>query len=196
MSTPAGASGRCSICMTELGPPGETTTCAACHTAYHRDCWDENRGCAVYGCSEVPPTEGLRAVEVASSYWGQEEKACPQCGATIRAAAIRCRSCGATFEAAQPEDQHAFSRRQDLSRRKPGLRRMAVALFVLGLIPCTAPFAGFTALFWTSANREDLKALPPIHAALARLAALIGIGQTFFAVIAVGLYAMLKRGGP
>src|SRR5262245_32335975 len=104
MSTTADPGGRCTICMTALGAPGDATTCASCGTAYHRDCWEENRGCAVYGCSEVPPTEGLRAVEIASSYWGQEEKACPQCGATIRAAAIRCRSCGATFEAAQPED--------------------------------------------------------------------------------------------
>jgi hypothetical protein len=194
MSTDPGIGGRCSICMTAVGPSDESTTCSACHTLYHRDCWTENHGCAVYGCSEVPPTEGLRAVEMASSYWGQEDKSCPQCGTTIRAAAIRCRSCGATFEAARPEDRQSFGRRQDLARRAPGIRQTAILLFVLALIPCTAPFAGFIALFWTSAKQDELKVLPPIQLALARLASIIGIGQTIFALVAVSLYAILHRG--
>lgn len=31
--------------------------CPACNTPHHRDCWDENGGCTVFGCSAAPVEE-------------------------------------------------------------------------------------------------------------------------------------------
>jgi hypothetical protein len=40
---------RCGICGTGLG--GSRTECRQCETPYHRDCWEYNQGCAIFGCS-------------------------------------------------------------------------------------------------------------------------------------------------
>jgi hypothetical protein len=179
--------------MSALAPGERPTVCPGCATAYHADCWAENHGCATYGCPHVPPTEGLQPLEIAPSYWGQEEKACPSCGATIRAAAVRCRACGATFEGARPEDGETFRRRQDQARLAPGLRRLTIVLFVLSIVPCTAPLGGATAGVWYSLRREDFKALPAVYLALARMAIAVGLGQTVMAALAVALYAVMHR---
>ncbi len=48
---------RCSICGTICGThvdeEEDTITCAECGTTYHAACWQENRGCATYGCGQV-----------------------------------------------------------------------------------------------------------------------------------------------
>jgi hypothetical protein len=177
--------------MTDAGGP-DVQACPACATLYHADCWSENRGCAIYGCAEVPATEGLRALEVAPSYWGQEEKVCPSCGARIRAAAMRCRSCGSTFQAGAPQEREAFRRSQDVARKTPGLKRTIVALFVLSVLPCTAAVGGSAAAVWYVLHRNDLSAMPSLYPALARLGIGIGIGQTVLALVAAGLYTFLQ----
>jgi hypothetical protein len=182
---------RCPVCMTDADGP-EVQACPSCATLYHADCWSENRGCAVYGCAEVPATEGLGSLEVAPSYWGQEEKACPSCGASIRAAAMRCRSCGSTFQGGAPQERAAFRRSQDLARRTPGLKRTIVALFVLSVLPCTAAVGGPAGAVWYALHRNDLSVLPSLYPALARLGIGIGIGQTVIALAAAGLYKFLQ----
>jgi RING finger family protein len=179
--------------MTGLVADDDPVSCPSCATRYHADCWTENHGCATYGCPEVPPTEGLRSLEVAPSYWGQEQKACPSCGTSILAAAVRCRTCGATFQTARPEASTEFQRRQDLGRRRPGLKRTVVVLFVLAVLPCTAVVGGVAGAVWYSLHKDDLRALPALYPALARLGFLIGLGQTVLALAAAGLYVAMGK---
>jgi hypothetical protein len=40
----------CAYCQTPLKNISEEISCPSCNTFYHKDCWNENRGCAVYGC--------------------------------------------------------------------------------------------------------------------------------------------------
>lgn len=42
----------CSFCQTPIKNESEAFICPSCHTPYHKDCWLENKGCAVYGCNE------------------------------------------------------------------------------------------------------------------------------------------------
>jgi hypothetical protein len=42
----------CSFCQTPIKNEIESFVCPSCHSPYHRDCWLENKGCAVYGCGE------------------------------------------------------------------------------------------------------------------------------------------------
>ena len=43
--------GFCPYCQTAIAAGTGYLTCPACKTPYHPDCWQENRGCAVYGCN-------------------------------------------------------------------------------------------------------------------------------------------------
>lgn len=43
--------GACPICQTKVLAGEEYLTCPACKTPYHKDCWEYNRGCGVYGCT-------------------------------------------------------------------------------------------------------------------------------------------------
>ncbi len=40
----------------ELEAPA-VTYCTVCGAAHHAECWDENGGCTVFGCSGAPPEE-------------------------------------------------------------------------------------------------------------------------------------------
>src|SRR6266487_1589138 len=120
---------KCGICLSPINEPEAKTACPACHAEYHAECWQENGGCAVYGCSQVPVVEKRQAIEIPMSYWGQENKQCPSCKREILAAAVRCRHCGATFESARPQDAEAFRQRNELSGRLPTVRRNVIVLF-------------------------------------------------------------------
>ncbi|MBK8552708.1 MAG: hypothetical protein IPL53_17225 [Ignavibacteria bacterium] len=42
----------CTFCQTPIKNEAETFFCPSCTSPYHKDCWLENKGCAVYGCGE------------------------------------------------------------------------------------------------------------------------------------------------
>ncbi len=48
----------CPYCLTELEPGGEDViSCPDCGTPTHKECWDENGGCTVFGCAQAPSDE-------------------------------------------------------------------------------------------------------------------------------------------
>jgi len=184
---------RCAICQSPLGDAEPVATCPACGTPYHEVCWQENGGCAIYGCEKVPPTEKWEDVEIPFSFWGSDTKSCPVCGQQIQAAAVRCRYCGATFASAMPEDSLDFQRRRATEERLPRVRAGVVWLFILSLITCSAPVAGIIALFWRGSRKDELKALPSLYTALLNLALWLGLGQTVFLITTV-IVATLTKG--
>lgn len=42
----------CTFCQTPIKNEDEEYLCSSCNSPYHKDCWAENKGCAVYGCGE------------------------------------------------------------------------------------------------------------------------------------------------
>jgi hypothetical protein len=42
----------CSYCQTPVKNSDELFFCPSCNSPYHKDCWFENKGCAVYGCNQ------------------------------------------------------------------------------------------------------------------------------------------------
>lgn len=122
----------CAICQTAIAPGEAVGRCPSCDAPFHGECWDENGGCASYGCPHVPAVPKAEAPDAGSSYWGQEDKECPRCRQRIRLAALRCRHCGQTFESRAPGSSTA----------RPGAKpsgAAAVWLLALGLVPFTAP---------------------------------------------------------
>lgn len=41
----------CPYCHSVIKPSSDIATCSNCGITYHKECWDENGGCAVYGCT-------------------------------------------------------------------------------------------------------------------------------------------------
>jgi uncharacterized protein YqgC (DUF456 family) len=42
----------CPYCMSQFILNDVVTVCASCHSILHADCWEENRGCATFGCEQ------------------------------------------------------------------------------------------------------------------------------------------------
>lgn len=191
VAAPAERGALCAICQCPFEPGEPRAACPECRAEYHVECWNENGGCAVYGCTAVPQIEQRRSIEIPVSYWGQENKPCPACGQQILAAAMRCRHCGATFTSAHPEDSAAFSQRTALESRLPRIRQTVITLFVCSVLPCLAPIGGVAGLIWYATHREDVAALPSLYTALSRIGIVVGLGQTVLLVLMALLYSAL-----
>lgn len=174
----------CSICLSPIGPDDAGTACPACSAPYHAECWSDNGGCAVYGCRMVPTTEGLKPLEIPPAFWGREDKNCPKCNALIAAVAVRCRHCGASVEA-RPEEKMAYDRRQERRKRAPTLRRGAVALVTLSIIPVVGAPAALGGWFFYRRNRAEIRKLPGSYDGLYRIA--IGVATAQSVIIALAL---------
>lgn len=62
--------GDCPYCRTSMQNSDRIRECPACRTPHHGDCWIENKGCTVFGCSMAPPDEEKVAVQVPSAAVG------------------------------------------------------------------------------------------------------------------------------
>lgn len=47
----------CPYCRTNIGAEDSATVCEGCGTAHHADCYAENGGCTIFGCSRGPGDE-------------------------------------------------------------------------------------------------------------------------------------------
>jgi hypothetical protein len=131
-------------------------------------------------------------VEVPVAYWGQEYKPCPVCSAQILAAALRCRKCGTIFKTARPLESDEFSKAVSQEASAPRLRRSIVWLFILCVVPFTAPVAGVVALLWRHSRQEDIRRLSSIYSALALIAVVVGLFQTVAIVVLGALFTLFR----
>ena len=168
----------CGYCQGVLGDGEERIDCPSCHTSFHAECWQENGGCATYGCTQAPAVMPRRELEIPASWWGREQKPCPVCGQEILATAVRCRHCGATFVSARPEDAAEFQRRAQRQEQMPQLKRKVVWQFALSIFPFTAPVGAVYGLVWYWSNRREVRSLPSFFPALGILGLIVGLFQT------------------
>ncbi len=52
---------RCGFCADEV-PEIEAVPCPRCEAPHHRECWDQNGGCTVFGCTSASPDPGKGAL--------------------------------------------------------------------------------------------------------------------------------------
>jgi hypothetical protein len=182
----------CTVCQSPFETAEEVFHCPGCNAPYHKDCWEYNKGCGVYGCAQVPTTEKLDTLEIPASYWGKEEKNCPACGKIILAAAIRCRHCGAPFGTARPQDAGEFRQRSHLEMNLPKVRQRCVLLMIFSALPCTAPVAAVVGLIWTNAHKAEIQALPALYGALAKISVILSIVETATLVLVAVIHGALR----
>ncbi|MFC1840336.1 hypothetical protein ACFL1N_12195 [Thermodesulfobacteriota bacterium] len=179
----------CAFCQSGILPTDtHIFHCPDCNALYHADCWQENRGCAVYGCPQTPDTEQYKSVEIPVSYWGQEDKQCPDCGKVIRAAAVRCRYCGTVFPSANPMDVKTYTRINENNRRFPQMRKSVIWLLVFCMTPLSAPFAAIIGLIWYRARRTDVVAMPAPYPGICKFGIFAAAGQTIIMILMLMLY--------
>ncbi len=64
-------SATCPYCRCEIKEEDERKDCPVCATPHHADCFAENGGCTLFGCSQAPAEEAkisLSAQELSSNY--------------------------------------------------------------------------------------------------------------------------------
>ena len=172
----------CQFCYCDV-ESADKMVCPECSSAYHEECWQDNGGCAVYGCTAAARPRPREDIETPASYWGREHKDCPACAKEILATALRCRHCGAVFKSAQPLSAREMAERGAADRRLPAMRKATVAFLVFGVFSFTAPIAAVVGLLWYFPQRTVFRKLPPLNKTLFWMGVIVGFGQTLFLVL-------------
>ncbi len=90
----------CPVCCAEIQQDEKTTICPHCSMPHHQDCWNDNHGCATYGCKSSgclkpsPMSIDVDTYESAPTL-SQRFSVCPQCQTQLSAGTVFCWKCGA-----------------------------------------------------------------------------------------------------
>lgn len=90
----------CPFCKTAITVDDEVTVCPSCSTPHHKGCWEENKGCTTFGCSEQHyVAQGTNPTDVCKkcgAALGDGQDFCPKCGTPKNAPKNPvCAKCGA-----------------------------------------------------------------------------------------------------
>lgn len=116
----------CPYCITKLAPDLEAVICPACGTPHHVECWVENEGCCLYGCSLAPFRTSI--VQPPGGPPPAMSPTCRGCGAIVRSGDVYCTSCGRPISS--PTSGGAARRR----RARPQMSRMSREAVLFGLL--------------------------------------------------------------
>ncbi len=74
----------CPFCKTEIKEGDSVKVCPSCGIPHHESCWEENKGCTTFGCSEQHyEAQGTNPTDV-----------CPKCGTPLGDGQMFCPKCG------------------------------------------------------------------------------------------------------
>lgn len=96
----------CPFCKTEIKAGDAVKVCPACNIPHHEGCWEENKGCTTFGCSEQHyEAQGTNPTDVCANCGatlGDGQAFCPKCG-TPKGGAKKnvCGKCGAELQDGQ-----------------------------------------------------------------------------------------------
>lgn len=89
----------CPFCKSKFKEGDSVKVCDACGIPHHQECWDENKGCSTFGCSEQHyEPQGTNATNVCTNceaVLGDGQEFCPKCGTPKNTPNINiCGKCG------------------------------------------------------------------------------------------------------
>lgn len=96
----------CPFCKTEIKEGDSVKVCPACNIPHHEGCWEENKGCTTFGCSEQHyEAQGTNPTAVCNNCGatlGDGQEFCPKCGTPKNAPKKNtCGKCGAELQDGQ-----------------------------------------------------------------------------------------------
>ncbi len=186
--------GTCPFCQTSILESDASKSCDDCSTLYHLDCWEENEGCAIYGCHSSAETIKWKDHQVPLSYWGKETKSCPNCSGEILASALRCKHCGTVFKSARPADSEEFATDRRYEETKNSLKRKTTWVFIANAIPLLGVIGLLLGGLWTLKNRKLVNKLPGINRTLCYLGLLVGVAQIILFTSLGFIYSLTNSG--
>ena len=79
----------CPVCHEEIKQGEKVVICPSCEIPHHSACWESNKGCSTFGCSQqgVFKSESLKNDQ-------QQIKRCKNCGAELTQLQEKCHKCG------------------------------------------------------------------------------------------------------
>jgi len=96
----------CTYCLTPLGAAEPRAECPSCHGQHHVECWDENDGCATFGCVQAGGANRARPGPAAAPLLVGGGTAvatlapaqfCDQCGVRVSTTDLSCAACGSAL---------------------------------------------------------------------------------------------------
>lgn len=96
----------CPFCKTEIKEGDAVKVCPSCGIPHHEACWEENKGCTTFGCSEQhyeeQHTNPTDVCVNCGAPLGDGQEFCPKCGTPKGGPKKRiCSKCGAELQADQ-----------------------------------------------------------------------------------------------
>lgn len=98
----------CPFCKTEIKKGDAVKVCPSCDIPHHEACWEENKGCTTFGCSEQHYEEQhTNPTEVCTNCGaplGDGQDFCPKCGTPKKAEKEKkniCSKCGTELQEGQ-----------------------------------------------------------------------------------------------
>ena len=90
----------CPVCCTTIEQGDDVVVCPDCSMQYHKDCWNDNNGCATYGCKSAgclnppPMTVDVSMDTPHINPQGGSSIRCPHCNTSLEQGSPFCWSCG------------------------------------------------------------------------------------------------------
>ena len=95
----------CPFCKTKIKEGEEIKVCPSCDIPHHIECWNENKGCTTFGCSEQNyEAQGTNPTDVCDKCGnplGDGQAFCPKCGTPKISRQTICGKCGAPLREGQ-----------------------------------------------------------------------------------------------
>lgn len=96
----------CPFCKTEIKEGDAVKVCPACNIPHHEGCWEENKGCTTFGCSEQhyeeQHTNPTDVCKQCGTPLGDGQAFCPKCGTPkVEEKKNICGKCGAELQEGQ-----------------------------------------------------------------------------------------------
>jgi len=70
----------CPYCQFPIKQESEVVQCRACQVPHHRECWEENGGCTIFGCQETSFSTPAGRIEISASSGPENERAASRNG--------------------------------------------------------------------------------------------------------------------
>lgn len=179
----------CAICQTLLADESDTRVCSECGTTFHLRCWEEIGGCGTQGCRNAPAFDKKLPPE--ESHWGATTKQCPMCRETIKATDMICPYCHERFDTADPLTIDDIRARAQTNRQPVTGAGPAVAIFICGLVGCTAPLNLIFGGAWFLKKRSWLREVAPTR----HLLAVVGLALSALYILVMLAVLVCRAGG-